>query len=228
MFPTSVNNDWIFPYDSTFLHLQPKLHDVSGPSFTMGTAVTIDTFTGFTDRTRYSPELRKSIIYTWECIGYDNRSYLKNFYSSVVAGQLIAFWAPLWVQSIALPNGVTANSQILDTYGIGFDTVYQNWIYQKYEYSPDAIMILLKNGYSYVRPVLACNVSHQIVIDAAIDIDIAAKDIFTVCRVLRWTFASGLTEKVVSNTNGALPITEISASLFQSSIEDTNKGVTYA
>ena len=86
-------------------------------------------------------------------------------------------------------------------------------------------MIRLRNGDTYIRPILACNLSYQIILSEGIPIDVATKDIYMVSRVLRWTFATGLTEKIISNTNGAQPITEISAGFFQVSVEDSDKGI---
>lgn len=193
--------DYVFPYDAWSLMYMPKLHDVDSIKMGLDHVAQVSTQQGHEARTRYCQENRFSITYLWECVDHTWRDGLRFFYSDYVYGGAKEFWMPIWLEEFACTEGIQAGSNNVKVYPNGYDRLYPNWMYPDLGWTSQALFVRKKNGDQYVRPIVGCTHPEVIVLKEGFPISIPYEDIFLVSRVMRWTFASGLTERWISSIN---------------------------
>jgi len=193
--------DYVFPYDGLSLMIMPKLYDVPAIKFGMDHAVSISTYAGFENRTRYCQENRFSVTYLWECVDHSVREYIRHFHCDYAFGKVHEFWMPVWIEEFACTEGITGGDPKIRMYPNGLRRVFPEWMRPELGWNDQALFVRKKNGDQYVRPIASCNADSFLMLTEPFPIDIAYKDIFMVSRVRRWTFASGLTENWISNIN---------------------------
>lgn len=223
-----AEEDYIWPGNlNTNLTYMPKLHDVPAIKFGLDHAAQISSPQGYEARTRYCQENRFSVTYLWECLDSKMRDDLRYFYEYDASGGLREFWMPLWLEEFACTIGIQGGASLVWAYPNGYSKVFPNWIYGELGYAPQALLVRLKNGNQYVRPIIQCAYTGAIVLEYPFPIDMAYKDIFMVSRCMRWTFSSGLTERWIGSAdthNGSLGMCEMSASFTVVSGIAYNKG----
>lgn len=221
--------DYQFPYDTWSLMLMPKLHDTQMLKYGLDHAAQVSTQSGFENRTRYCQENRFSVSYLWECVDHSARDFLRFFHSDYVFGKTKEFWMPIWIEEFAATEGIKGGSNTVRVVPNGYDRLFPNWMYSDLGWSSQGLFVRKKNGDQYVRTVIGCTHPEVIVLKDPFPIDIDYKDIMILSRCMRWTFASGLTERWISSINRldrSGRCTEISATFTVVSGVEDGRGLT--